>query len=81
MNITFADPIDFLEMTAHNVSSSVDIFVEYEGVRLTDDARPLFATKLTYRWPVTRKAGKAHIWAGGSHSVFNFYEICGWRKP
>jgi hypothetical protein len=81
MTITFAEPIDFLEMTAHNVDSSMGIVVQYNGVELTADARPLFPTLLTYRWPVTRKAGIARVGAGGSHSTFRFYEICGWRKP
>ena len=81
MTVTFSDPIDFLEMTAHNVDSSVAIFVQYSGVSLTSDARVLYPTKCTIRWPVKRAAAIAHIWAGGSHTTFRFYEICGWRNP
>jgi hypothetical protein len=81
MLVTFADPIDFLEMTAENVDSSVAVLIEYNDVSLTTDARHLFSTKRTMRWPVARAAGNAHIWAGGSHSTFRFFEVCGWRKP
>lgn len=82
MNVTFSEPIDFLEMTAHNVDSSVAIVVEYNNVRLSSDARDMFTGAITTgRWPVTRAAANAHIWAGGSHSTFRFYEVCGWRKP
>jgi hypothetical protein len=81
MTITFADQIDFLELTAHNVDSSVAVEIEYNDVALTSDARILFPLKMTRRWSVKRAAGVAHIWAAGSHTTFNFYEVCGWRKP
>lgn len=80
MTITFADPIDFLEMTAENVDSSVPVSVEYNKVLVSSDVRPLYPSKMTLRWPVNRAAGAAHIWAPGSHSTFRFFEICGWSK-
>lgn len=81
LRVTFSEPIDFLDLTANNVDSSVAILVAYNGIRLSDDARSLFnAGPLTVRWPVARAAAQARFWADGSHSSFKFYDVCGWRK-
>lgn len=82
LKITFSSPIDYLDVTAADVDSTLAMLVDYNGVRLSTDARALFKNgPLTARWKVTRAAAQARFQSGGSYSTFNFYDVTGWAIP